>query len=271
MKINAQTRIKVLLDNDLTGVIDSLVKLNSNFSKLRNPLLRKFFASRINIADACKIGKCSLDDFLNSMQQIGFDIDKDALGPTITKKSAIDFNREATVFELDARAFLDQKKDPLKEILQLANQATIGERLKITNSFEPVPLISLLAEKGFLHQTEMVEKDLIITWFEKVYQKKIVVKLQPEGPRENEPQEFDRVLQQFQPERIKYLDVRELEMPQPMIQILETISTLDDNELLYVLHKKVPVFLLAELDKKDLKAVLNHKSPNELDMLIYRS
>lgn len=269
MKINAHTRIKALLDQDQVRVIDSLVKLNSNFSKLRNPILRNLLARRVTIADACKMGKCGIEDFLSNMEQIGFVIDEAAGEPIAAKENPIDFTRQTTVFELDARTFLDQKKDPLRQILQMANRAGIGERLKVINSFEPVPLISLLADKGFLHHTEVIEKDLVVTWFEKTNGGTVLVELPSEDHGANEQHVFDMVLQQFSREKIKYIDVRHLEMPLPMMQILESVDTLNDGELLYVYHKKVPVYLLPELNKKDLIFLLNHKSATEVDMLIY--
>ena len=153
----------------------------------------------------------------------------------------------------------------------MANQAGLGERLKIINSFEPVPLIGLLTDKGFLHHTEAIEEDLIVTWFEKTNGDTVMVELPPEDHGANEQHVFDMVLQQFPNEKVKYIDVRHLEMPLPMIRILESIDTLNDGELLYVYHKKVPVYLLPELNKKDLVFLLNHKSAIELDMLIYKS
>jgi hypothetical protein len=53
--ISASTRIIELLNYNKTEVITALVKLNKNFSKLKNPILRNLLARRITIADACMI------------------------------------------------------------------------------------------------------------------------------------------------------------------------------------------------------------------------
>ncbi|WP_449436878.1 DUF1858 domain-containing protein [Pedobacter steynii] len=63
MNINLNTRIKALLDVDREKVIESLVKINSNFSKLRNPVLRNLLARRVTIAEACKMAKCNPNVF----------------------------------------------------------------------------------------------------------------------------------------------------------------------------------------------------------------
>lgn len=72
--INSKTKIKQLLETNQPLVTGTLIKLNKNFSKLRNPVLRNLFASRITIADACKISGCTLPDFMASMKQIGFSL-----------------------------------------------------------------------------------------------------------------------------------------------------------------------------------------------------
>ncbi|WP_449436877.1 DUF2249 domain-containing protein [Pedobacter steynii] len=83
------------------------------------------------------------------MKAIGFVIDESIKEPASTKMNTIDFDLQTIVHELDVRSFLSRDQDPLKEILNLAKRIGVGERLKIINSFEPVPLINLLAEKGF--------------------------------------------------------------------------------------------------------------------------
>ncbi|MBP6687901.1 MAG: DUF2249 domain-containing protein [Lacibacter sp.] len=269
MKINAHTRIKTLLDHDQDRVMEQLIKLNSNFSKLRNPILRNLLARRVTIADACKVAKCKMEDFLDSMQQIGFIIEETVTTPLLTKPNTIDLTHKTRVMELDARSYLEQKKDPLKEILGMANRMGIGDRLKVINSFEPVPLISLLTDKGFLNQTQYIAEDVVVTWFEKT------IPLAVSIPKLSDPSSateevFDLVLQSFPQEKIKYIDVRELEMPQPMIQILAKIDTLNEDELLYVYHKKLPVYLIPELNNRGFKFLINHTSDNALDILIYR-
>lgn len=81
---------------------------------------------------------------------------------------------------------------------------------------------------------------------------------------------FDLVLSRFDPQKITYIDVCHLEMPQPMLLIIEHIEKLSSDDVLYIYHKKVPVFLLPELDKKGLRYSLLRKSAERYDMLIYK-
>ena len=271
ISIHSGTRIKVLLDEDKQGVIDELIKLNRNFSKLRNPILRNLFASRVTIADACKIANCKVEDFLSRMSDIGFltTVTPVALSSWVGHKG-IDFSLTTTVLELDARTYLENNQDPLKEILAMVNKMAPGERLKITNTFEPTPLISLLIEKGFTYDVEFVNDQVVITWFEKHLSGSTVPEI-PITQADNDQQLFNMALERFKPTQIRYIDVRGLQMPEPMLLIIENIDTLPADGLLYVYHKKVPVFLLPELNKRGMSFLLHHKSAEELDMLIYKS
>ncbi|MBG6235375.1 uncharacterized protein (DUF2249 family) [Pedobacter sp. CAN_A7] len=270
--IHSGTRIKILLDANKHGVIEALVKLNSNFAKLKNPVLRSLFASRVTIADACRIARCKEEDFLHSMRQLGFQTTLTPPEPSLSSgKKTFDFNRPVPVFELDARSYLAQDQDPLKAILAIVNKMAPGERFKLTNSFEPIPLISLLTEKGFSYDVEYIKEDLVVTWFEKHDTTRVVAAASLVPADEADQQVFNRVLAKFIPAQIIYIDVRDLEMPQPMLLILSNIDKLPSGGLLYVYHKKVPVFLLPELEKRGMGFSLYHRSATAVDMLIYRS
>lgn len=269
MEINSNTRIKVLLDVERDKVIESLILMNKNFAKLRNPVLRRLLANRVTIAQACSIAKCEVDEFMKCMEKIGFVIAKTSAGPIIEKEPSVLLDRPAKVVTLDVRPYLEKNTDPLKEILKLAKQIHTGERLKIINSFEPIPLISLLAEKGFTHLTEVLAPDMVVTWFEKAKDPQLV---EAYGDlQEIKPALFEDVLSNFAADKIRYLDVRALEMPQPMLQILAGTTTLAPDELLYVHHKKLPVYLLPELSKAGFRYAVKNLSPTGLDMLIYKS
>ena len=268
--ITLHTRIKTLLDIDQEAVIAALIKLNNNFSKLKNPILRKLFAGRVSIADACRISHCDPAVFLNSMKALGFSLGEDDK-ERIVPSGQIDFTRVAKHMELDARTYLKRGTDPLKDILNLVGKLAKGDRLKIICAFEPVPLINLLNEKGYLCHVEAVDEHLFYTWFEKNEEGSAGLDFAAEAAVSDDGQVFELALKRIEPHKIKYVDVRFLEMPQPMLVILEAVGELASGEALYVYHKKVPVFLFAELDKRGLSYVLSDKSATEYDLLIYRN
>lgn len=269
-KINANTRVKQLLNVRQDEVIEALVQLNSNFSKLKNPILRNLLASRITIAGACKIANCKVSDFLNNMKQIGFEIEEVETIAALAEQH-IDFNKQTITNELDVRPYLEQDQDPLKLIMAEVKKLKPGHRLKIINKFEPTPLIDLLVARGFSYYSEQINADLVYTWFEKETEtiEDLSDELEAETGVSNTV--FQETLHRFAADHIQYIDVRELEMPKPMLMILEHIESMQEHHLLYVYHKKIPMFLLPELRKRGLNFIYNQKNDKEVDLLIYKS
>ena len=57
---------------------------------------------------------------------------------------------------LDVRPILADGGEPFVLILEKATPLRAGDSLLLTAPFEPVPLYTALAERGFTHQTEAV-------------------------------------------------------------------------------------------------------------------
>ncbi len=66
------------------------------------------------------------------------------------------------------------------------------------------------------------------------------------------------------------MDVRNLEMPLPMMTILEAIENLPGDYALFVYHKRIPVFLLPELASKGFEYRINEISNGEVHLLIFK-
>jgi uncharacterized protein (DUF2249 family) len=270
LTINAQTKISQLLEVDRDLVIKTLVSLNKKFSKLRNPVLRNLLAKRVSIADACKISKTEIADFMSSMTEIGFKVASDCVAGAESANASVSFLEPFDYLELDVRPILAQDKDPLKEILSSLKTLRKDQGLKLINTFEPSPLIHLLANKGFTHRIEYVDIDTVITYFNKsgvTATDKLNI---PVREPAIDDQQFDMMLASFVPEQISYLDVRELEMPKPMLAILEQTKNLTAGHALFVHHKKIPVYLLPELEKQGLQYIFKTIAPGNVNMLIYK-
>jgi hypothetical protein len=269
--INPGTTIKDLLEVNQDLVIEVLVKLDKSFQKLKNPILRKLLARRVSIADACKIAGCSINDFMETMKQIGFTVEME-IGK---EKSAIlsngEFKQADNYRTLDVRLILSQGKDPLKEILANINTLEEKQGLKLINSFEPLPLIRLLADKGFSHSTVSPEPGVVITYFNRDGVSLVTTKKSADLEEAANPVSFEESLKAFSPDHIMYLDVRQLEMPKPMLSILERILPLGNDDALFVYHKKIPVYLLPELEKQGFKYAFKDMTAGDINMLIYRS
>ncbi|WP_456463846.1 DUF2249 domain-containing protein [Lutibacter sp.] len=168
---------------------------------------------------------------------------------------------------LDVRPIIEGGSDPFKEIMEAVKKLQSGEVLKIINSFEPIPLINKLEKQGFKTWTERPEVGVVHTFFKKENKDEIKdKKLEKVSPNEN----FEEKLDYFKG-KIKTIDVRQLEMPEPMTTILQELELLQQGYALFVEHKKVPQFLLPELKARNFEILYKKLSENHLQLIIYKN
>lgn len=269
IKINANTKIATLIKLH-PDALETIVSISPKFTKLRNPILRKVIAGRTSIAMASKLGGCSVDDFFIKLQPLGFEIDKAAV--TFNKvnenKPVPEFMKNIQadkIVELDVRPVIENGKDPLNIILQKVKALETGYVLKIINSFEPTPLMHLLSKQGFESYAEVISDELVNTFFYKKSDKP----MQFENKVTAYSAGWDEILNRFNG-KLETVDVRNLEMPLPMHTILEALNTLPEDKALFVYHKRIPVFLLPELEEQHFSYRIKEISDAEVHLLIYK-
>lgn len=268
MQINAQTKIAALIKGH-ADALEAIITLSPDFKKLRNPVLRKLMAGRTSIAMASKIGGCSPEDFFKALSPLGFVSDNSApVQEFSNQKSLKEFVKDmerAHIIPLDVREMLADGKDPLKLIQQSIKELKDGQVLKIINTFEPSPLIILLEKQGFSAYVDKVDNKHIETYF---YRTKSAEIKQDELAKE-ENNDWDFLLEKYN-DKLVNIDVRHLEMPGPMMAILEELEKLKQNMALYVHHKRIPVFLLSELKDRNFEYRIKVVSDTEVFLLIFR-
>lgn len=267
--INANTKIAAVI-KEHPEAMEAIISISPRFEKLRNPLLRKLMAGRTSLAMASKVGGCSVDDFFDKLRPLGFNIDSDIL-PVIEEQPPVpDFIhsiRQEQLVELDVRPVIAAGNDPLKLILEKAKGVAAGQILKIVNTFAPVPLIPILEKKGFVSYIDRVEDHLVETYFFK--------KAESAGddliaePRETLNQDWDELSEKYK-DHLLTIDVRALEMPQPMITILDSLDQLAGGDALFVYHKRIPVYLLPELSERGFDYRVKEISDGEVHLLIFK-
>ncbi len=267
MKINAHTKIGAIIKAH-SGALDAIVSISPKFEKLRNPFLRKLMAGRTSIAMAAKIGGCKEDDFFEKLKPLGFefeytaDVQKQA--GSVVVPGFMKTVGSSEIKELDVRPVLAGGKDPLQDILKATSAMKQGEILKIINSFEPAPLILLLGKKGFESYTEIQGETLVHTYFFKASPDAGVPPVTA-----GHAADWDAVFQKYQG-HMQEVDVREMEMPQPMITILAALDQLPPGMALRVYHKRIPVFLLPELAEMKWEYRIKETNPNLVELLLFK-
>jgi uncharacterized protein (DUF2249 family) len=269
MIINSETRISKLIEVN-KETIDIISSINKHFRKLKNPILRKTLASRVTIADAARIGGVTVELMIEKLQTIGFEtLEKNVSeSNTQNKKNRtinnIEMKRE-TIIELDVRPILAKGTDPFKSIMAELDKMADGSTLMIINSFEPIPLLNILKTKGYTYETERPEDGVVHTFLEKSGEEKVSVNETVVAQNLN----FEDVELKYKG-KMTEVDVRHLEMPLPMVTILEEIEKVGEGSALYVHHKKLPQYLIPELEDSNFQWVSKEIDVSNLKLIIFK-
>ncbi len=270
MKIGPGTKISKLIDENI-DTIEVIASINKHFRKLKNPILRKTLARRVTIAEAAKIGGVPVGVMIEKLKAIGFETDEDFHGATDEKennrliKNKIPMKKEKIV-ELDVRPILAGGVDPFKAIMEKLKTMNDDETLRIVNTFEPIPLLNILKKKGYVYETERPEAGVVHTYLEK----SDMASAETEGESIPETElTYEFALEKYAG-KMKEIDVRDLEMPMPMVTILKELEFLDEEEALFVNHKKLPQYLLPELKDRGYKWVSKEMGEGDLKLIIFK-
>jgi len=271
MEINASTKISTLIKVN-EDVIEVIASINKHFRKLKNPLLRKMLAPRVSIADASRIGGVPVCVMIDKLRDFGFEVQDECVCEKDVefRKNSIVKNlktmRKETVIDLDVRPILAGGVDPFEAIMAKLKTINDSDTLRIINTFEPIPLLNILKKKGYDYQTERPEPGIVHTYLEKSETLPVTT---AEGAVEEKELSYSDVLKKFEG-KLKEIDVRDLEMPLPMVTILEELEHLEAGTALFVNHKKLPQYLLPELKDRDYKWVSKEIDENELKLIIFK-
>ena len=130
---------------------------------------------------------------------------------------------------------------------------------------DPTPLIFLLKKQGFDSYVEVINENLIQTYFYRVKETSATGDLSMNVKSSG----WEEVLQRYS-NRLQTVDVRQLQMPLPMMTILEAVDKLPEGNALFVYHKRIPVFLLPELAERKLDYRINEVCEGEVHLLIFK-
>lgn len=142
---------------------------------------------------------------------------------------------------LDVREELDRGGEPLPTILEAVSSLAPGQPLRLLTTFEPLPLYTVLARKGFSHEAvrhgegdwEVVFTPGELSTYE-----------EPVGSPALPGAEGDW------PEATTFLDNRGLAPPEPLVRILSALERLQPGQVLEAVNARDPVFLYPELHKR---------------------
>ncbi len=272
--ITPQTRISKLIKAD-ERAIDALVEVSDKFKKLRIPLMRKMMAPRCSLAEAARIGKVPFSRLKGALEELGFEVQDEEGGEEKSSKSKGDPSilkelEKGSLRELDVRPIIEADQDPYSTIQRTLRELRSGEGLKLINSFAPLPLIRHLERRGYAYYMEQEEPERVVTY---LLQKKEGAATEAEGAEDRGGPSDRSIEELFYAYEGEYrtIDVRGLEMPEPMMRVLEEVRNMTDEEGLFVQHERVPRFLLPELDAQGFQYALEEIEEGDVRLFIFKA
>jgi len=142
----------------------------------------------------------------------------------------------ANVVHLDVREDIRRGQEPFARIMTTVKALAPEQVLVLRAPFEPVPLLAALGKRGFAHWAEQSAPDDWTVWFYREPSAPAAVAGPPGAPAADGD--------------MAVLDVRGLEPPEPMVQILERLDALRPGQRLVVLHERRPMLLYPQLDER---------------------
>ncbi len=267
--ITKDTKISEILKIN-KDAIEIIASINTNFNKLRNPVLRKLFASRVSVENAAKVGDTTINNILEELEKIGFEVKYEKGNAEIKNKITHNIKSEkmknTKIVKLDVRPILSSGVDPFEAIMDSLKKLNNDETLLIINTFEPIPLLNKLKKQGYEYEVERPEEQLVYTYLKKSNETRVV---EEKEDKPNSELNFEEAEQKFAG-KMHEVDVRDLEMPMPMVTILEEVEQINDGEALFVHHKKLPQYLLPELADRGYIYSKKEIDENNIKFIIYK-
>ena len=139
--------------------------------------------------------------------------------------------------ELDVRPILRNDGEPFGAIMGAVNSLRPGQALRLTATFRPEPLFTVMAAKGYDHQATPLEGG---DW--QVLFTPNVAGVEAGTSSPDNPDTW--------PDPTRYLDCLDMDPPEPMVQILSALQAMEEGEVLFALLGREPLFLFPELQAR---------------------
>lgn len=228
-----------------------LVELNPRLAHLQEPEAKPM-ARLVRLDELARMAELPLDAMIAAL--LGEPMRAQPM-PSEAMPAANAFAEEATAIRLDVRPMLAAGKEPFSVVMAEAARVPVGGALLLDAPFDPAPLRRVLAGKGFTSQGRRIAEGHWRICFRRgsavvvaTPRRSGVVWIEPDG---------------------MHLDVRGLEPPQPLVQILALVDS-GEAEVITVHHERDPVFLYPELEERGWRCQITAQIPGEVRLKLSR-
>ncbi len=135
----------------------------------------------------------------------------------------------------------------------------------VINSFEPVPLLNKLSAEGYTYFVERFD-GAVYSYLTKPAENQANA---VSNTKLAEDADFESVLKVFTG-KMTEIDVRDLEMPLPMVTILQELESVNVGHALFVNHKRLPQYLIPELQTRGWVYASKYIDDANMQFIIYK-
>jgi len=270
-------RVNDVLARD-EALVDVFVRHSPHFTKLRNRAMRRIMGRLVTVEDASRMAAVPLDSLLRDLNEAlgmptlsaGASTSEAAWAAAAPASSAAPGSHplEAAVVEVDVRDDLRSGREPLARIMAAVSALHDGEVLRVRAIFEPVPLFTLLAKRGYLHESTCHAPDDWSVWF---WRSGVT---DPDSPPSASlaPVEVPagEIGVSAGDRTTVLLDVRGLQPPEPLVRTLAALESLPDGHQLVQVNSRVPQLLLPMLAERGFACALDESHADRVLLRIWR-
>jgi uncharacterized protein (DUF2249 family) len=254
-------RVSDVLARD-EALVEVFVRQSVHFTKLRNRTMRRIMARLVTVEDAARMAGADAAALVGELNAaLGIAAEPVAATGGVGEARAVRSQDPpasvapgrptgARVVEVDVREDLRAGREPFSKILAAVRDVSAGEVLWLRATFEPVPLYTVLAKRGFLHEARAEGPEDWSVWFwlpDTSGGEPAAVAPPPAEPAGT--QAASEAPREPATATIR-LDVRGLEPPEPMVRTLTALETLPEGHTLVQINVRVPQFLLPILAER---------------------
>jgi hypothetical protein len=152
------------------SLVDVFVRHAPHFAKLRNRTMRRIMARLVTVEQAARTANVSPERLVHDLNEaLGIpdpaDVAQKAPETVAASTDLATHPADASVVELDVREDLRAGREPFSKIMVAVAQLRADEVLRLRTIFEPAPLFSVLAKRGFAHESTAHAADDWSAWF----------------------------------------------------------------------------------------------------------
>lgn len=287
--VRAGDRVNDVLARD-EALVEVFVRHSKHFIKLRNRTMRRIMARLVTVQDASRMAAVPLDTLLRELNDaLGISSTRDAVPANSSSardesgavntpggrsntdsltSSPMSHPASAHVVEVDVREELRQGREPLARIMAAVNALRDDDVLQVRAIFEPVPLFTLLAKRGFAHESAQHAVDDWSVWFWRDAASRVATI--SSAPSDSSADPSDARGPAASDPTITWLDVRGLEPPEPLMRTLAALETLPAGHRLVHVNSRVPQLLLPMLAERGFACELDESHTDQVLLRIWR-